>query len=120
MSEEREPTSDFSARDRWLIFAFVLAATSWLCHLTVSFALTPEACADGTKAMLHWMTVLCAAGTITSGAIAYRVRRTTLGALGETRTTFDFLTLFVLATAVTLTAIILAQEVPNLLLRSCE
>jgi O-antigen ligase len=109
-----ERKSDFTRHDRWLFACGALASAAWMLHLTISYALVPESCGDGTKWMLHLATIICAPLTLVAAAIAWRVRST----LHEGRR--RWMAGMTAGLCVSMTILVLAQEIPNLILRSCD
>jgi hypothetical protein len=121
MGIPHEEKSEFHSRDRWLIFSLLVGPMAALTDLTVSYALVPDACAQGTKWMLHLSTVIFALVALTGAAIAFRVRRLCEsggGYLWIERTKWVATVAMVLA--VSSVVVILAMEIPNLILRSCD
>ena len=119
---EREEKTEFSPRDRALTAAFIASAAGWAAHLNVSYFLVPESCGAGSKWMLHLVTAICLAITLASAAVAWRVRASTRGGhhsvLREART--KFMSEMVTLLALGFTLVIIAQEIPNLILGSCD
>lgn len=114
--------SEFHPRDRWLIAAFIGAPSAWMLHLIISYSLVPESCERKTKLMLHVVTLLCAAIAAVAGVIAWRIRATCqlepASAVWKERTKWTATMTLVLA--ISMVVVIIAQEIPNLLLRSCD
>jgi hypothetical protein len=111
---EREMKSDFGPIERRLVWAFILAGTAWFLHLIISDALAPESCADRTKIILHLVTVCCFAATLLAAGIAWRARAI------PTSEEIRWTAIMVLVLSLSFSVVILAQEIPNLLLRSCD
>ena len=117
-----ERKTDFKPNDRWLTLALILASSGWFLHLNVSYMLMPESCVDRSKAILHVTTVACLLVTAIGGVIAWRIRSgivdapTALPWTDRTR----WLSTMIFAFAVAMMVVILAQEIPNLMLRSCD
>ena len=111
---EREEKTNFTKEDRWLIFALLAAAGGWSLHLTISYCLVPESCGDGTKSFLHFVTAGALVVTLMAAAIAWRVRATAVDARSR------FFSLFVAVLSLFFTLVVIAQEIPNVLLRSCD
>ena len=107
-----EVKTDFTSRDRWLMFAIVLAPMAPLTHLLISYALVPTACAQGSKLWLHVSTIVFLIVSVAAGLIA-RWRDD-----GDDRTRWMVKAAIALSAMSVLT--ILAMEIPNLLLRSCD
>lgn len=120
--KEREEKSEFRPRDRKVVGAFIASALGWALHLNVSYILVPESCGAGSKMMLHAVTVLCLAITLSAAALAWSVRASCIGepdtVLWKQRTKFTSDLVFVLALAFSL--VIVAQSIPNYILRSCD
>jgi hypothetical protein len=116
-----EQKTEFDTRDRWLLFALILAPSSVLAHLTVSYSLVPTSCAQGHKTLLHLSTcifLLLAAG---AAAIAWRIYGRFRDAEVELwRERTRWFSAFVMALAISSMVVILAMEIPNLILRSCD
>jgi len=121
MPHSRERKTDFHARDRWLMFAFALGPMAALTHLTVSYALVPSACAQDSKAMLHASTVVFFALALIGAAIGWHYHREFAdaeGTLWKERT--RWLSLVVLVLSIFSAVVILAMELANVILRSCD
>jgi hypothetical protein len=119
MASERK--TDFRPRDRWLLFALFLAPAAWMLHLDLSFALVRETCVDGSKLKLHILTAVCVAIALVAAAIAWWIRGVSLA---EPETPLSERTKWIATTAVILSIsmaiVIVAQEIPNVILRSCD
>lgn len=107
--------TDFRSQDRWLTVAFVLGPLAALTNLTVSYVLVPESCARGTKLWLHVSAAVffavCLAGALLAWRFANRFA-------GHERTRWVALSGVILSLFSAL--VILAMEIPNLILRSCD
>jgi hypothetical protein len=110
MMEKRE----FGPRDRWLVASFIGGPSAWALHLNISYALVPESCERGTKLLLHATTIACLVVAIAAAAIAWRIR----AADGQERRKWTAELAFY--TCLTMIVVILAQSIPNVLLRSCQ
>lgn len=119
---ERREKSNFLPRDRWLNVAMALGPGAWLLHLNASYMLVPETCGDGSKMILHALTAGCIALALIGAAMAWRIRvacmRESPTSLTVDRTRWTSMMIFVLSLAMVL--VIIAQEIPNLILRSCD
>lgn len=117
-----EQKTEFRPRDRWLNFALVLGPTAWMLHLGISYMLVSESCEHGTKLMLHGVTAACVALALIAAAIAWKIRAACLDdpapALWKDRT--RWLATMIVCLSLAMTLVILAQQIPNLLLRSCD
>ena len=110
---ERQEKSNFLPRDRWLNFASILAPAAWVLHLNISYMLVPETCGDGTKMILHIVTAACIAVALIAAAIAWTIRAVTIDRAKWTATMGFCLSLVMIV-------VIIAQEIPNVMLRSCD
>lgn len=119
MSEEKR---EFRTRDRWLNFATILGPAAWLLHLNVSYMLVPESCQRGTKVMLHAVTLVCVVLGLIAAGIAWKIRSQCIGepstVLWKDRT--RWLSTMVVFLSLSMVLVIIAQEIPNLMLRSCD
>jgi hypothetical protein len=110
---EKERMTDFRPEDRRLIAALIIASSGWVLHLNVSYILVPESCSNGSKMMLHALTAICIAFTAIAAAMAWRLRTTA-------REHVQWMATMTVAFSVGLALVIVAQEIPNLILRSCD
>ena len=117
-----ENKREFSTRDRWLAFSLLLGPASWVLHLNVSYMLVPESCDRGSKLMLHVVTIACIGLALVAAAIAWRIRMQCIDEaspeLWKDRTRWvatmaTILSLFIVV-------VIVAQQIPNFMLRSCD
>jgi hypothetical protein len=119
---EVERKTDFKPQDRWLTAALVLGSGGWFLHLNLSYILMPESCVDRSKAMLHLITIGCLLVTALGAGIAWRIRTriieapTALPGMDRTR----WLATMIMILSLSLMVVIVAQEIPNLMLRSCD
>jgi uncharacterized Tic20 family protein len=110
---------EFLPRERWLNFALILGPAAWVLHLNVSYMLVPESCGDKTKMMLHVVTVVCVVLALIGAAIAWRIRAASVGeSLSADRTRWT--ATMVLLLSLSMVVVILAQQIPNFILRSCD
>ena len=114
MSEGLGEKNEFTPRDRWLMAAYVGGPMAWFLHLTICYTLVPESCDRGTKMLLHLVTLGCLAVALISVAIAWRIRAASPNE--RARWVADCAVILSLSMAI----IIVAQEVPNIVLRSCD
>jgi len=118
----REEKREFRTRDRWLNFAIMLGPAAWLLHLDVSYMLVPESCQKGTKLMLHAVAAGCAVLALIATAIAWKIRAECIGepatVLWKDRT--RWLATMAVFLSLSMLLVIVAQEIPNLMLRSCD
>jgi len=121
MSKPKPLKTDFRTHDKWLVFAFALGPLAALSNLTLSYILVPESCMRGSKLMLHVSAASFFVLTAVAALIAWRVREQ-IGAphaddLHErTRWLADGAIILAISSAV----LILAMEIPNVILRSCD
>lgn len=118
MSEQK---SEFHTRDRWLVFAFVLGPLAALSHLSVTYILVPSACEAGSKAMLHASTavfLLLAGGAALLAWKIHTAFREPEGVLWRERT--RWLSLVTVVLAISSMTVIVAMQIPNWILRSCD
>jgi hypothetical protein len=113
--------TEFRTRDRWLIYAFLVGPLSALSHLTVAYALVPTACAQRSNAILHASTATFLLIALSGVLIGWRVRgrfRESDSVLWKERTHWLATTALVLSIASIV--VIIALELPNVILRSCQ
>ena len=119
---EREK-SDFESFDRWLLLLLLTPPSVWLTHLSVSYAFVPQACEWTDKTVLHVLTVLALAITILCGWLSWRALAR-LGGRGSMSEPHDPRRRFMAMTGVIFgllfTMLVIANEIPNLILRSCD
>lgn len=116
-----EQKTEFRTRDRLLMFAFAVGPLAALAHLNVSYALVPQACADQSKAMLHVATVIFVAIALSGAVIGWRRQRAFAGeadALWKERT--HWLAVVVTVLSIFSAVVIVAMELVNVILRSCD
>jgi hypothetical protein len=115
--------TDFRPLDRWLTFTAFLGPVAALTNLTVSYTLSFEACTRGSKALLH----ACAAGffaaCVVGALLAWRIGAgfTPDGPVPDRmveRTRWLALAGVILCIFSAL--VIVAMEIPNVILRSCD
>jgi hypothetical protein len=116
-----EEKSEFRARDRWLIFAFVSGPLAALSNLTVCYSLVPTACEKGTKALLHASTAVFLLVTVAGALLArhyYKTCEETEGVLWKERT--RWVATMAMLLGIMSILVIVAMEIPNVILRSCD
>jgi 4-hydroxybenzoate polyprenyltransferase len=121
MSKPKTLKTDFRPLDRWLVIALNLGPLSALTNLMVSYVLAEESCLRGSKLILHVTAGVFFALALAGGAIAWRVAQkigdAEIDALHErTRWLASAAIVLAIASAV----LIVAMEIPNLILRSCD
>jgi hypothetical protein len=121
MSKLGNLKTDFRTHDKWLVFALVLGPLAALGDLTVSYVLALESCTRGSKLILHASFATFLALTLVAAFIAWRTRAAAGSpaedALHE-RTHWLANAAIVLALGSAL--VVIAMEIPNLILRSCD
>jgi hypothetical protein len=118
MSENK---TEFHTRDRWLMFAFALGPLAALSHLLIAYALVPSSCANDSKAMLHVSAASFFLLTLLAALIGWRYHDAfpdAEGVLWKERTRWFAMVVMVLGIAAAV--MIVAMEIPNLILRSCD
>ena len=116
--------SDFEPADRRLAIAMLAPPVIWLTHLGVSFSLVPLVCRSGNKAILHSLTVAGIVLTLAAGWIAWKgLRDLGAGPLNRgdvLRTRRRFMALTAAVFAALFTLLLVANQIPNFILRSCQ
>jgi hypothetical protein len=118
MSENK---TEFHTRDRWLVFGFALGPMAALTHLVVAYSLVPSSCAQGSKTMLHTSAAAFFIVALLGAFIGWRYHDSfaeTDGVLWKERT--RWLSLVVLILSLFSALLIVAMELPNVILRSCD
>jgi cytochrome bd-type quinol oxidase subunit 2 len=105
--------TDFRPRDRWLTYAFLVGPLAALTQLTVMYTLVPEACEQQSKMMLHASSLAFFILALTGAWIGWRDRQA-----GNERTRWLAVAVILLSLGSAL--VIVALEIPNLILRSCD
>ena len=115
-----EEKSDFRSGDRTLIFAFLLGPLAAMSNLAVAYTLVPEACQQQSNMMLHTSTVVFLIVALAAAVIGrrYHAAATTEGIIRDERMRWMGLSAIVLSIISAL--VVIAMEVPNVVLRSCE
>ena len=114
---------DFDAFDRWLVLLAVTPPAIWLTHLSVSYSFVPQACEWTDKTVLHVLTMVALAITVLCSWLSWRALAR-LGTAGPTSQPHEPRRRFMAVTAVVFgvlfTMLTVANEIPNLILRSCD
>ncbi|MCU1348015.1 MAG: hypothetical protein JWO56_1045 [Acidobacteria bacterium] len=118
-----EQKRELTNRDRWLMLSLWLGPLAALADLTVSYSLVPEACDRGTKLILHAVALAFLLIALSSAFLARHYYKQFARAEGSSvlwmeRTRWFALVAMLLCFASAI--VIVAMEVPNLILRSCE
>jgi len=124
MSESSEPAEEkrnTRGADRLLLFAFTLGPMSALTNLGVCYSLVPTACARNSNAMLHasaaFFAILCLVSALI-GRHYHAQCEETGGMLSRERT--RWLAFVTIVLGVSSFVVVVAMELPNVLLRSCQ
>jgi hypothetical protein len=116
-----EQKTEFRSRDRWLVLAFVLGPLSVLAHQSISYSLVPTSCAEGSKTILHVVTIvfllIVAAAALIAKTIHGRFARND-GLLWQERTRWFAASALVLS--ISSMVVIVAMEIPNWVFGSCQ
>jgi hypothetical protein len=105
--------TDFRPRDRWLTYAFLIGPLAALTQLTVMYTLVPTACAQQSKVMLHASSLAFFILALTGTWIGWRHRQA-----GDERTRWLAVAAIFLSLGSAL--VIVALEIPNVILRNCQ
>jgi predicted cobalt transporter CbtA len=121
MSKPKTLKTDFRPMDRWLVAAFNLGPLAVLTDLMVSYALAEESCLRGSKLILHFTAAgffaLALAGGLVARRITKKIESMEPDPLQErTRWLASAVIMLSIGSAV----LIVAMEIPNLILRSCD
>jgi hypothetical protein len=115
--------TDFRPLDKWLTFTLLLGPVASLTNLTVSYALVPEACERGTKLALHLSALVCFAACLGGALLAWRIAMSFVPQgpvpdrmIERTR----WLAIAGVVLCVFSALVIVAMEIPNVILRSCD
>ncbi len=119
-AHEKEDKREFSTRDRVLAFTMIFGPVAALLNQAASYVLVPQSCASGSKYLLHIIAGVFAALCLISAFIArgQQTRIVTMTAIHERRAHWMAVSAVILSIAGAI--VILAMEVPNVLLRSCQ
>lgn len=118
--------TEFGPRDRWLTYAFLIGPLAALAQLTVMYTLVPTACERASRAMLHGSTaaflVIALSGALVgSRALASRSVTEFRDAGGDvSRERSHWLAVAATALSIGSMIVIVALELPNVILRNCQ
>ena len=121
MSKPKSLKSDFRAHDKWLLYALNAGPLSALSNVMVSYTLAVESCLRGSKLILHASAatffVLSLTGAFVARRVAAKIGPADIDDLHErTRWLATAAVVLSLGSAV----LIIALEIPNLILGSCD
>lgn len=121
MSKPRTLKTDFRGHDRWLLAAFLAGPLAVLSNVTVSYILSIESCTRGSKLMLHLSSAAFLLVALAAALIARRTgNRITAIELPDMRERIRWLANAAIVLALASAVVIVATEIPNLILRSCD
>jgi hypothetical protein len=112
MAYTREQKSDFRGHDRRLMFAMILGPMAALTDLGIAYSLSPTACEQASKTLLHTTSVAFLLMSLCAALIA----RTATDTAEKSRWMVNVAVVLSLFSAV----VIIAMEIPNWILRSCD
>ena len=118
-----EDKSDFETFDRWLLLLDLTPPVAWFSHLSISYTLVPQSCLWSSKTLLHLLTVVGISVTIACAWLSLRALRRLgphepMSAPHEQRR--RFMALMGVVFGILFTTLIVANQIPNFLLRSCD
>ena len=118
---EKKRKTDFHSGDRLLMFAFVLGPVAALLDQAVAYALVETACERGSKMILHASMLVFFLVALSAALIGRRYSHEVdegTGVLSLERTRWLAAVTFYLGIASAI--VIVAMEIPNVILRSCD
>lgn len=118
MSKPKSLKTDFRAHDRWLVVALNLGPLAALSNLMVSYSLAPESCMRGSKLILHVSAAAFFLLALVAAFIARRVAPSTASDPLQERT--QWLANAAITLSIASAVLIIAMEIPNLILGSCD
>jgi hypothetical protein len=120
--DKREPPVE--RRDVLLWLSILAGPLAWALHQQVSYMLTPTACVEGRKWMLHLAFVACLLLAAGGALLAWRIWKDLPGGStekGEEKASRSrFLALSGAVMSASFILVIVAAEVPNLVLGVCD
>jgi hypothetical protein len=120
--DPREP--DIERRDVLLWLAVLAGPFAWALQQQVSYMITPTACASGRHVFLHLVTLVALLIVGAGAALGWRRWKTAPDGSTEKGdpkgSRVRFMALSAVTTCVFFLLVILATEVPNLVLRVCD
>jgi hypothetical protein len=121
MPKQNALKTDFRPGDRRLTLAFLLGPVAALGNVTVSYILTTESCIRDSKLMLHLSAAAFLLLAFAAAALAWS-RGRTLGEieLEDVRERTQWMISAAIVLAMASAVVIVATEIPNLILRSCD
>jgi hypothetical protein len=119
MSIPNDEKREFTAGDRWLTLAVLIGPLAALANLTICHSLSPTACADGSKTMLHVTAAACFVIALL-GAVIGRAHGRFASAPAATGERARWMALSAVWLSIGSAMTIVAMEIPNVILRSCD
>lgn len=113
--------TDFRRLDRWLTYAFLIGPLAALAQLTLMYTLVPTACQRDSWALLHGSTVAFLIMASSGALVAWRGTaefREVDGDLSHERS--RWLAVAAMALSIGSMLVIVALELPNVILRNCQ
>lgn len=120
MSKPKSLKTDFRTHDKWLVFGLILGPMSALTNLMVSYSLAPESCVRGSKAILHLSFGAFLVLAALAAFIGWRMRRAFRPYEDDLHERTHWLANAVIVLGIASAVLIVAMEIPNLILRSCD
>lgn len=117
---EPERTRELPNRDRWLLLALVLSPLSVLWNQAVSYTLVPTACEHASKVMLHASALLFFLLSLSGALIGRRYRFPETAESEDIHERVRWMSLVVTILSIGCAMAIVAMEIPNVILRSCD
>ena len=113
--------TDFRPRDRWLTYAFLIGPLAALTQLTVMYTLVPTACERDSRALLHGSTAAFLIIALSGALVAWRGMGESRDAEGDvSRERSRWLAVAAMALSIGSMLVIVALELPNVILRNCQ
>jgi hypothetical protein len=120
MSIPNDEKRELTAGDRWLMLAVFLGPLAALANLTIADSLVPTACANGSKTMLHAVAAACFLIALMGAVIGRAHRRFTTSPASRVEERARWMALTAVWLSIGSAVAIVAMEIPNLILRSCD
>ncbi|HYH09587.1 MAG TPA: hypothetical protein VEK11_21240 [Thermoanaerobaculia bacterium] len=121
MAKPKPFKTDFRPHDKMLLVSFILGPLSAVTNVTISYFLSQESCVQGSKTILHLTSaaflLLAVSGVFMARLSGTRAAAVSTDALKER---VQWLTTAAMALGVGSVLVIIASEIPNLILRSCD
>jgi uncharacterized membrane protein HdeD (DUF308 family) len=119
MEEAKEQKRDFTGRDKLLLLVFIFGPIAALTNQLVNYTLISQSCADGSNWRLHLSAAISFLACLGCALLSRSVLASTgESSLREHRGRWMALSGFILSLAGAI--VIIAMEIPNIVLRSCS